>query len=92
MPGSPGKELDFMNERIEQRIARAEISIGANCATCMYKRLREMPDDELGKLIDDEIDERLEALPYEELEARLRRIMARHADRPAAPPEGGVTT
>jgi uncharacterized Fe-S cluster-containing protein len=67
-----------MNEKVEQRLERAEAILGTNCATCPHKRLADMPTDELEKLIADEMDQRLEALPYEEAKARLSMIIAKH--------------
>jgi hypothetical protein len=67
-----------MNEKVEQRLARAEAVLGTNCATCPHKRFADMPTDELEKLITEEMDRRLEALPYEEAKAWLAAIVAKH--------------
>jgi len=69
--------------QIEQRLARAEAMLGAHCETCSHRRIVDMPTDELHRVIDEEIEERLEALPDEELAARLPRLWARMGTRRA---------
>jgi hypothetical protein len=63
--------------QIEQRLARAEAILGAQCETCPHRRVADMPTEELHRVIDDETEKRLEALSDEELAARLPRLWAR---------------